>query len=304
MTQAQNVADLSSDINSAGVLQAAGGGTGSANLAAENVILGNGINTVKVVAPGTANNVLTSNGTTWISQAATGGVTSITGTANQVTASSSTGAVTLSLPNPINVNTSGSAASATNLTGGTVSATTGSFTGLITGATATTADINSANDTGSFSARGNASFPASMSFHRTGAYAINMGLSTSNNFIIGGWSASANAFSMTGAGALTMLNNITAFSDERVKTNWRDLPSDFIKQLAKVKHGIYDRTDQESTQIGVGAQSLRPVMEHAVIEDENGNLSVAYGNAALVAAIELAKVVEELRAEIAELKAR
>jgi hypothetical protein len=45
------------------------GGTGSANLTAENVILGNGASSVKVVAPGTANNVLTSNGTTWISQA-------------------------------------------------------------------------------------------------------------------------------------------------------------------------------------------------------------------------------------------
>jgi hypothetical protein len=203
-----------------------------------------------------------------------------------------------------NAATATTATTATNQSGGTVSATTGSFSGLVTGATATTADINSANDTGSFSCRGNASFPASMSFHRAGVYAINMGLSTSNNFIIGGWSASSDAFSMTGAGALTMLNNITAYSDERVKTNWRDLQPDFIEQLAKVKHGIYDRTDQVSTQIGVGAQSLRPVMEHAVMEDENGNLSVAYGNAALVAAIELAKQVVELKKEIELLKAK
>lgn len=41
------------------------------------------------------------------------GVTSITGTANQITASTSTGGVTLSLPATINVNTSGSAASLT-----------------------------------------------------------------------------------------------------------------------------------------------------------------------------------------------
>jgi len=58
---------------SSGTLSATRGGTGSANLTAENVILGNGANAVKVVAPGTANNVLTSNGTTWISQAAGGG---------------------------------------------------------------------------------------------------------------------------------------------------------------------------------------------------------------------------------------
>ena len=42
------------------------------------------------------------------------GVTSLSGTANQVTASASTGAVTLSLPATINVNTSGSAATLTN----------------------------------------------------------------------------------------------------------------------------------------------------------------------------------------------
>jgi hypothetical protein len=61
-----------------GTLSAEYGGTGSANLTADNVILGNGANTVKVVAPGTANNVLTSNGTTWISQASGGGGLTLT----------------------------------------------------------------------------------------------------------------------------------------------------------------------------------------------------------------------------------
>lgn len=46
------------------------GGTGLSSLTAENVVLGNGVNSVKVVAPGTTGNVLTSDGTTWISQAA------------------------------------------------------------------------------------------------------------------------------------------------------------------------------------------------------------------------------------------
>jgi hypothetical protein len=60
------------------VIGAQYGGTGSANLTAENVILGNGASAVKVVAPGTANNVLTSNGTTWVSQAPSGGGIGIT----------------------------------------------------------------------------------------------------------------------------------------------------------------------------------------------------------------------------------
>ena len=43
------------------------GGTGSASLATNAVILGNGTSNVQSVAPSTSGNVLTSNGTTWIS---------------------------------------------------------------------------------------------------------------------------------------------------------------------------------------------------------------------------------------------
>jgi len=70
MTQAQNIAELSSDVNSSGILQVVGGGTGQASLTAENVILGNAASAVKFVAPGSSGNVLTSNGTTWASVAA------------------------------------------------------------------------------------------------------------------------------------------------------------------------------------------------------------------------------------------
>ena len=45
------------------------GGTGATSLTANNVILGNGTSAVQVVAPSTSGNVLTSNGTTWVSQA-------------------------------------------------------------------------------------------------------------------------------------------------------------------------------------------------------------------------------------------
>jgi hypothetical protein len=50
-------------------ITAAQGGTGLTSLTAENVLIGNGANAVKVVAPGTAGNVLVSTGTTWASQA-------------------------------------------------------------------------------------------------------------------------------------------------------------------------------------------------------------------------------------------
>jgi hypothetical protein len=74
MTQAQNVAIESSQINSSGILQPAGGGTGASSLTANNVLLGNGTSALQVVAPGTTGNLLTSNGTTWVSQAAPSGM--------------------------------------------------------------------------------------------------------------------------------------------------------------------------------------------------------------------------------------
>ena len=46
----------------------ANGGTGANTLTANNVLLGNGTSAVQVVAPGASGNVLTSNGTTWVSQ--------------------------------------------------------------------------------------------------------------------------------------------------------------------------------------------------------------------------------------------
>jgi hypothetical protein len=49
------------------VLGVSGGGTGLTTLTANNVILGNGTSNPTFVAPSTAGNVLTSNGTTWVS---------------------------------------------------------------------------------------------------------------------------------------------------------------------------------------------------------------------------------------------
>lgn len=52
-----------------GTLPVANGGTGAVSLTANAVVLGNGTSAVQVVSPSTTGNVLTSNGTTWVSQA-------------------------------------------------------------------------------------------------------------------------------------------------------------------------------------------------------------------------------------------
>jgi hypothetical protein len=97
---------------------------------------------------------------------------------------------------------------------------------------------------------------------------------------------------------LTCAGNVTAYSDETLKMNWRGFPEDFIEQLAQIQSGIFDRIDSGMTQVGVGAGSLKKVMPNAVQDNENGLMSVAYGNAALAAVIELAKRVVSLEKQI------
>lgn len=122
----------------------------------------------------------------------------------------------------------------------------------------------------------------------------------------GSWSGWVEYLSTSGrsfSGSLTMTGNVTAYSDERLKTDWKPMQSDFVYQLSKVKSGSYTRTDTKERQAGVSAQGIQKIIPEAVFEDDKGNLSLAYGNAAMVSCVELAKVIEELRAEIAEMKA-
>jgi hypothetical protein len=143
---------------------------------------------------------------------------------------------------------------------------------------------------------------AIMSFHRGGAYAINMGLDSDNVFRIGGWSASANRLQMDMSGNLTMAGNVTAYSDERLKKDWEEVKPNFVDQLANVKSGTYTRIDSDERQAGVSAQSLQELLPETVAAGNDGMLSVAYGNAAMVAVVELAKEVRKLKEELRALK--
>jgi hypothetical protein len=97
--------------------------------------------------------------------------------------------------------------------------------------------------------------------------------------------------------------NVTAYSDERLKADWAELPDDFIERLANLKSGTYTRIDTKERQVGVGAQGLQEFLPEAVSEKEEF-LGVNYGNAALAACVELAKSVVALRAEINALRAQ
>lgn len=83
MTQAFNLSQFANNVNTSGqadlatavtgTLPVANGGTGKSSVTAGSVVVGNGTSAMTEVAAGTSGNVLTSNGSTWISQAASGG---------------------------------------------------------------------------------------------------------------------------------------------------------------------------------------------------------------------------------------
>jgi hypothetical protein len=136
------------------------------------------------------------------------------------------------------------------------------------------------------------------------SYICNTGNSSSIATLVFSNTTTGTLGSFDNSGNFTATQDVTAFSDERLKTNWKDLPNNFIEQLAEVKNGTYDRIDgDKKTQVGVSAQSLQKVLPCAVLEGDE-YLSVAYGNAALASAVELAKEMVSMRKLIEQLSAK
>ena len=106
---------------------------------------------------------------------------------------------------------------------------------------------------------------------------------------------------MSAAGAATFNNDVTAFSDERLKQDIQPITGGLEKvmQLQGVTYKRNDVTDAK-TQIGVIAQQVEPILPEVVLtaEDEMGTKSVDYAKMTAV----LIEAVKELKQEITQLK--
>ena len=123
-------------------------------------------------------------------------------------------------------------------------------------------------------------------------------------YAVGWYATQAGRIDTYNNASIYSAGNITAYSDERTKKDWLPLIDNFVEKLSKIKSGSYSRTDYEGRQVGVSAQDLQKILPESVpiSDDENKTLSVAYGNAALVSAVEIAKEVVDLRARVAHLE--
>jgi hypothetical protein len=277
---------------------------------------------------GNSGKFLTNNGTTLNWGTVTGGVTSVTGTAPVVSSGGATPAISMAAATTSvsgyltstdwttfngKYSTGGalgtpSSGTLTNCTGytyanlsGTVPTWNQSTTGnAATATTATTANaLNTANAYTVNSLTVSSTAPR-LFFADTNGTTFSLYNDTNVFYLLN--SGGGNLLTCDTSGNFTATANVTAYSDERLKKNWRPVQDNFVEKLAKVKSGIYDRTDIEATQAGVSAQDMQKILPESVLDGEH--LSLAYGNAALVAAIELAKQVVELRKEIELLKAK
>jgi len=110
----------------------------------------------------------------------------------------------------------------------------------------------------------------------------------------GGSTITALTLDMSGAGAATFNNDVTAFSDERLKSDIETIKN-ALDKVTNMRGVTFTREGRQGT--GVIAQEMQKVMPE-VVHDENEYMSVAYGNLVGV----LIEAVKELKAEVDELK--
>ena len=76
---------------------------------------------------------------------------------------------------------------------------------------------------------------------------------------------------------LTATGNVTAYSDERLKTDV-EIITDPIGKILQLDGVTFTRIDSGQRGLGVIAQQVQRVLPELIVVDENGYLSVAYGN--------------------------
>ena len=119
----------------------------------------------------------------------------------------------------------------------------------------------------------------------------------------GGSGVTALTLDMSGAGAATFNNDVTAFSDKRLKTDIKNI-DDALSKVMKMQGVYYKRNDIQDAkeQVGVLAQDMEEILPQVVItaDDDIKTKSVDYGKLTSV----LIESIKQLKTEIDELKNR
>jgi hypothetical protein len=93
----------------------------------------------------------------------------------------------------------------------------------------------------------------------------------------GNWPASYTPSTFTFTGAIVATGDITAFSDARLKRDIQ-LITDPIDRVKRLNGVTFERIDTGKRGVGLIAQDVQAVFPEAVMTNDEGMLSVAYGN--------------------------
>ena len=247
-----------------GTLGVQGGGTGTTSLTSGAVLIGAGTSAVTTVSPGTASNVLTSNGSAWVSQALTAaGVSSFNTRTGSVTLTSSDVTTALGYTPAATNGSNASGTWAINISGSASTAT-----------TATTANaLNTGNN-----------------------YQVNsLGVGTAGSGTTGEIRATNNVTAFYSSDARLkenvqpIQNALGIVSAVGGKTfDWTDA---YIAE-----HGGEDDYFVQKSDFGVIAQDVQAVFPLAVRERSDGTLAVDYEKLVAVAFAAIAELKAELEA--------
>jgi hypothetical protein len=117
----------------------------------------------------------------------------------------------------------------------------------------------------------------------------------------GGSGITALTLDMSGAGAATFNNDVTAFSDKRLKTDIKNIDN-ALSKVMKMQGVYYKRNDVDDAkeQVGVLAQDMEEVLPQVVLtaDDEMKTKSVDYGKICSV----LIEAIKDLKQQVDELK--
>jgi hypothetical protein len=295
---------------------AATGGTGIT--VSGGPITGSGTFTITNSAPDTGVPAILSNGTlpslnSGITAAEVrsligAGTSSTTGTVTSVTVSAGTGlsgggtvtsSGTITLTNSA-PNVSTNLSTTTALTSVTVNSSDGT-NATIAAASSTAAGVMTADDRKKLDgiASGATNVTNNNQLTNGAGYTTNVGDITSvgvGNGLTGGGTSGAVTVSMSGSftGNFTASGNITAYSDERLKTDVETIPN-ALEKVNSLRGVSYTKDGVRG--LGVIAQEIEKVLPEVVFDGEEFK-SVAYGNIVGV----LIEAIKELTAEVAELK--
>ena len=190
--------------------------------------------------------------------------------------------------------------------------------GIATGATNVTNNNQITNGAGYITSYVNTTYTAGAGLALTGTVFSNTNIITNNNQLTngagyttntgditsvgvgngltGGGTSGAVTVSMSGTytGDFTATQNITAYSDERLKTNIETIPN-ALEKVNSLRGVTFDKDGVRG--LGVIAQEVEKILPEVVIEGEEYK-SVAYGNIVGV----LIEAIKELTNEVEELK--